>query len=199
VLRQIESGGRQISHSVQLTVRGKITRYFNGSIQYVYAHAMNDTGGIGWFPPDNYDLSLEWGRANFDQRHRLELMGAVKPGPWFTLGVGLSLRSGRPYNLTTGTDDYSTGTLNARPTGVSRNSLEGPGFAQLDLRWSHEFPLVKGGDEDGAKLTVGVDGFNVLNRVNYAGYSGNLRSLLFGRATSAQPPRRMQLSLTFEM
>jgi hypothetical protein len=199
VIRRIESTGRMRSHSLQLTLRGKVTRFFNGSLQYVFGHAMNDTNGIGSFPANNYDLSGEWGRANSDQRHRFELMGAIKSGPWFTLGVGLSLRSGRPYSLTTGKDLYNTGNTSARPPGVARNTLEGPGYAQLDLRWSHEIALTRNKDE-GAKVTIGADAFNVLNRVNYSGYIGNLSAKdLFGRAISAQPPRRMQLSLRFEM
>ena len=124
-------------------------------------------------------------------------MGAFKPGPWLTLGVALSLRSGRPYSLTTGRDDYNTGTANARPPGIARNTMVGPGSAQLDLRWSHEFALTRA--EEGAKITLGIDAFNVLNRVNYSGYVGNRSSPFFGRAISAQPPRRMQLSLMFEM
>ncbi|HEY2385143.1 MAG TPA: hypothetical protein VGK48_28540 [Terriglobia bacterium] len=39
-----------------------------------------------------------------------------------------------------------------------------------------------------------VDGFNVFNRVNYTSYVGNLSSPFFGRAVSAQPPRRLQFS-----
>jgi hypothetical protein len=198
VVRQIQSNGRSIGHSLQMTVRGKITRFFNGSIQYVLGRAMNDTNGIGSMPANNYDLSGEWARANSDQRHRFDLLGSFKPGPWLTLGVALSLRSGRPYNLTLGRDLYNTGSANARPDGVPRNSLVGPGSAQLDLKWSHEIPLKKG-DDEGPKMTVGLDAFNVLNRVNYSGYVGNLSSPFFGRAVSAQAPRRLQLSVTIEM
>ena len=37
--------------------------------------------------------------------------------------------------------------------------------------------------------------FNVLNRVNYAGYVGNLSSPFYGLAVSARPARRLQASL----
>ena len=197
VVRQIETTGRMRSHSLQTTLRGKITRYFNGSVQYVLGRLMNDTGGIGAFPANNYDLSGEWARADSDQRHRFDVLGAITPGRWSTFGVALSLRSGRPYSLRTGHDDYNSGNANGRPPGVARNTLVGPGFAQLDVRWSREFLLT--GDDEGAKVGVGVDAFNVLNHVNYSGYVGNLSSPFFGRAIAAQPPRRLQLSLRFEM
>jgi hypothetical protein len=44
------------------------------------------------------------------------------------------------------------------------------------------------------KSTLAIDAFNVLNKVNYAGFVGNLSSPFFGRAVAAQPPRRLQLS-----
>jgi hypothetical protein len=44
-------------------------------------------------------------------------------------------------------------------------------------------------------MTVGVDAFNVLNRVNAAYYVGTLSSPFFGQAIAALPPRRVQLSL----
>ncbi len=197
VIRQIQSNGKLVSHSLQVTLRGKVTRFFNGSVQYVLSRAMNDTNGINAMPPNNYDLSGEWGRAGNDQRHRFDLMGSLKPGPWFTLGVALSLRSGRPYDLTLGRDVYNTGYANARPPGVDRNSLNGPRFAQLDLKCAREFPLKKGADE-GPKLTVAAEAFNVLNTVNYASYTGNMSSPFFGTAVSAQPPRRFQLSVAVE-
>jgi hypothetical protein len=52
--------------------------------------------------------------------------------------------------------------------------------------------------ENGAKITVDLDAFNVLNTVNLNNYVGNMSSPFFGRATSAQAPRRLQLSMRFE-
>jgi hypothetical protein len=156
---------------------------------------MNDTGGLNWMPPNNYDLSQEYARADFDQRHRFDLLGTLNPGSVFNLGVALALYSGRPYSMTTGQDTFNSGVANARPLGVPRNSLEGPGYADLDLRWSRDvfFDHIK--KAEGPTLTVGLDAFNVLNRVNDTSYVGTLTSPFFGRAVSAQPPRRLQLSI----
>ena len=108
-------------------------------------HTDNNTGGITWFPANQYDLSSEWSRADFDQRHRLNLLESFNPGKQFTFGVGATIATGKPYSLTTGQDFYGTGILNARPAGVSRNSLNGPGFADLDLHLSRDFYLAKTG------------------------------------------------------
>jgi hypothetical protein len=195
VLREIESAGRRTSDSLEVTFRGNATRYFTGMAQYRLASAHDDTSGINYLPPNTYDLSGEWARADFDRRHRFEMLGTINPGRLFNLGVSLSLYSGLPYTLTTGLDEFHTGTANARPAGVPRNSLQGPGYADVDLRWSKDFFLVKGKKKDeGVKATLALDAFNVLNRVNYTSFVGNLSSPFFGRAVAAQPPRRLQLS-----
>ncbi len=193
-IRRIESTGRQTAHSFQLIARGLLAPRVKGSVQYTLATAHNDTNGINALPANNYDLAPEWGRAAFDQRHRVETLLQLKAGRWADFGASLSLGSGRPYSLQTGRDDYHTGQTNARPPGVSRNTLEGPGFARLDMRWSHEFALRSRSGGEPPAWTIGLDAFNIVNRVNYSGFVGTQTSPFFGRAISAQPPRRVQLS-----
>ena len=195
VLRQIESAARSQSHALELIVRGKYGRVFSGTAQYTFGRAYNDASGINSLPANNYDLTGEWSRAEFDERHRFNLLGTIEAGDWFNLGLTLSLASGRPYSLTTGRDDNRDSVANDRPAGVRRNSLQGPGSATLDVRWAKEFELKK--KEKGPTLTVGVDAFNVLNRTNYTGFVGNLSSPFFGLPVAARPARRMQLTLGF--
>jgi hypothetical protein len=38
---------------------------------------------------------------------------------------------------------------------------------------------------------------NILNRVNYVNFVGNIQSPFFGTATSAAPPRRIEVGLNF--
>jgi Carboxypeptidase regulatory-like domain/TonB dependent receptor len=195
VLREIESEGRRVTDSLEITLRGNVTRLFNGMAQYRLSSAHDNTSGITYLPPNAYDLSGEWGRSDFDRRHRFELLGTINPGKLFNLGVSVSLYSGQPYTLTMGLDQFHTGTANARPAGVPRNSLQGPAYADLDLRWSRDFSVRKGKKKDeGVKATLAVDAFNVLNEVNYSSFIGNLSSPFFGRAVTAQSPRRLQLS-----
>lgn len=195
VVRQIESAGRSVANAVQFTVRGQMSRFFNVAIQYTLSRANNDTTGVNWTPPNAYDLSLEYARADADQRQRFDLLGTLNPGKLFNLGVSVALYSGRPYSITTGHDDFNTGTANARPAGVLRNSAQGPGYADIDLRWSRDVFLGGTRKSQGPAMTIGVDAFNVFNRVNSSSYVGALTSPFFGRAVSAQMPRRLQASL----
>jgi hypothetical protein len=207
VWRQIESAADLESRSLELAVRGRITRNFSGMVQYTLGRAYNNTGGtttggsrtsgINSFPADNYDLSGEWSRADFDQRHRFNLLGTIQPGKYFRLGVAVSIYSAQPYTETTGRDDNHDGLANDRPPGVRRNSLQGPAYADVDLRWSRDFFLVPAKKDKGPTLTLGLDAFNVLNHVNYVSYVGDLGSPFFGKPISAQPPRRLQALLRF--
>jgi hypothetical protein len=200
ILRQVESTAHSQAHALELMLRGTISRFFNGTIQYNLGRAYNNTGGINSRPADNYDLTSEWSRADFDERHRFNLLGTIKAGEWFNLGMTLALTSGRPYSLTTGRDDNRDNLANDRPVGVPRNSLQGPGSATLDVRWAKEFRLkeTKKKDDEGPAITIAVAAFNLLNRTNYAGFVGNLSSPFFGLPVASRPARRTQLILGFK-
>ena len=198
ILRNIESSGRQAGNSLEITLRGQITHYATGLIQYTLSRTDNSTGGVTWYPANQYDLSSEWSRADFDQRHRLNLLESFSPGKQFTFGVGLQLASGKPYSMISGEDTFGTGILNARPAGVPRNSLKGPSYADLDLRLSRDFYFDKAKKEKGKVTTVGFEAFNVVNHANFVSYVGNLQSPFFGQAVAALPTRRLQLTARFK-
>jgi hypothetical protein len=183
------------SRAVEVTLRGEFARYIKGGAIYTLGLARNNTGGIGWMPPDSYDLGGEWSRASFDRRHRFRAYGTLRVPRFFDVGVVLSASSGSPYSLTTGRDANRNGRANDRPPGVTRNSLEGPGEWTVDLRWSREFPLPGRDADGGASLRLAVDAFNLLNHVNPTRVVGNISSPFFGRPTAAEPPRRIQLSV----
>ena len=108
-MREIESAGRLESHSLGVTLRGNLSRFFNGGILYTIGRAYSDTGGASSIPADNFDLSGEWSRAGHDRRHRFRTFGTIRFGKFFNLGMVFSTYSGRPYNLTTGRDDNHDG------------------------------------------------------------------------------------------
>ena len=97
-LRQIETSGGQITHSLEISFRGNVTKYFAGMAQYTLGKAYNNSSGIALFPANNYDLSGEWSRADSDQRHRFNLLGTMKAGGLFNAGVALQAESGRPFS-----------------------------------------------------------------------------------------------------
>lgn len=194
VVRQIESEGRQIGNALDLTLQGNAGRWFSGLAQYTFSHTNNNTGGITWFPANQYSLAGEYGRADFDQRHRFNLLGTVNQDHWLNLGVAAKLYSGTPFTETSGNDTFNTGILNARPAGVNRNTLQTAGNIDLDLRWSRDFPLTHKSVDQTSLFSIAADAFNVTNRTNYTSYVGNVQSSFFGQPTAAAPGRKLQFS-----
>ncbi len=199
-IQQIESGGRTLLNAFDVSFRGQAGKVFTGRAQYTFSRFENNTGGINAFPQNQYDANAEWGRADQDRRHRLNLIGNINPDHWLSLGVNATLYSGTPYTETTGNDDYHTGLGNARPAGIGRNTLKAGGVASLDLLYAHDFNLNRASpkDGDGAKVfSAGVSGFNVLNRTNYTSYIGALSSPLFGQPTGSLAGRQLQFSIGY--
>ena len=196
VYRQIESAGRMEANSLELTLRGKISKYFSGLVQYNFGRTDNNTSGIAYFPANSNDWTGEWGRADFNRRHQANLLGTFSLSRWFNLGVALQIQSGAPYTQTTGRDDNRDGLANDRLAGVGRNTLQGPGYLGLDLRWGRDFAFTRRKDK-GPVATAAFDVFNVLNRTNYAGFTGNLSSSFYGQPVASLPARRGQVSLRF--
>jgi hypothetical protein len=196
-VRRIQSEGYLKGNALELTFRGKPSKYFSGQIQYTLSRTENNTSGITFFPENSRNPGADWGRADNDRLHKFDLLASTRPTRFFTLGVGLSLYTGKPVNITTGGDDNQDGIVNDRPPGVGRNTLAGPGLMDLDLNLSHDFPLSKA-KKEARILTLSLNSFNVLNHPNYVSYIGTESSPLFGKPVAAQPPRRMQLDVQFK-
>ena len=192
VIREIESDGRQQSDSLSFAARGRMTKWFNGQVQYAISRLDNDTNGIAWFPANDHDLSGEYARADQDRGHRLILLGRFNARPIADVGVGLTTSSAGPYTELLGQDIYNNGRGRARAAGVARNTLEGAGFASLDVRVSRDVKLAKRKSE--RALTLGLDAFNLTNHVNYGSFVGTLGSPLFLQPISARAPRQLQFS-----
>src|SRR5260370_29446315 len=115
------------------------------------------------------------------------MLASTQPSRFLPLGVGLSLYSGKPVNITTGGDENHDGILNDRPAGIARNPMPGPGLIGLDLNLSHDFPLSKQKHE--AKvISVSLNSFNLLNHPNYMSYIRTISSSIFRSRLTAQSP-----------
>jgi hypothetical protein len=195
--RQIESEGYLKSNALEIGLRGRPAKFLTAQARYNLGKTYNDSASITSFPANSYFPNAEWSRSNNDQRHKLDLLASLDAGKWFSFGSALSAYSGKPVNVTTGNDDNRDGLALDRPAGVPRNSMHGPAFLGLDLNVAHDFPLTKEGSK-GPLLTLTVNSFNVLNLPNDTTYVGVIGSPFFGRAVSAEAPRRMQLNLQFK-
>jgi len=72
--------------------------------------------------------------------------------------------SGHPFNLLAGADvNGDRHSTNDRPVGAARNTGQGPDFTSFDMRISRRIKLGERAD-----LQLLAEGFNLLNRTNYA-------------------------------
>ncbi len=194
-IREIQSQGYQKGNSLDLSFRGRPTKFFSGQAKYSLGKSYNNTNGLGYFPANSYAPQNDWSRSNNDRRHKFDLLGTFEAEKLFTFGVALAAYSGTPVNVTTGNDDNHDGLIIDRPAGTPRNTFHGPGYLNLDLNLGHSFKL-RPRQKEGPALTASLNAFNVFNHKNYSNYSGVLGSG-FGQAHQAQPPRRMQLNVEF--
>jgi hypothetical protein len=198
-VRQLESEGYQKSNAFEVAFKGKVAKYFSGQAQYTLSKSYNNTAGIGYFPGNSYAASNDWSRSNDDRRHKFDLLGSVKAVKYFDLGLGVSLYSGKPVNVTSGSDDNRDGIANDRPGLLARNTMHGPGYANLDVRLGRDFALrkAKGKEDTPPTLKAALSAFNILNHRNDVTYVGTLSSAFYGQSVAAQPPRRIQLNVEY--
>ena len=77
---------------------------------------------------------------------------------------------------------------------LGRNTLVGPGYADLDLSLFKAFPMPF---SERHKIEFRAECFNALNRVNLANPTTSFSSSLFGRITAASDQRILQLGLRY--
>lgn len=195
-INQVESTATMRGNSATVTFRSTAKKRFNLLAQYTFSHSTDDTSGTFALPANNYDLRAERGRANFDRRHRFNLVGSARLGLGFKLGTVVTTSSGPPFDITTGYDADNDGLANDRPAGATRNTGQGPGSFQLDFRFGKAFrvPRLANRDRTSRNLEFDVDAFNVFNHTNLNNYVGIETSKFFGQANSALPARTIQLS-----
>ena len=190
------------------------------SIRYGYARSFNDAEDA-LTPPPLDTFESEWGPSRGDARHRLNwnIGGPIIWG--ISASINGRLLSGTPYNITTGLDDNGDSLFTDRPLGTPRNSLRGRLTTQTDLRLAWSLPQFRPngsaifnaqrapgggagprgpggpGNREGRRFEMYLFVQNVFNRVNYMSYVGVLTSPFYGRPTSAQAARRVELGWRF--
>ena len=139
---------------------------------------------VNGMPSNQYDTSLDWGRAGYDTRHRMYLSGTVGLPFKITASPMIALNSGSPVNITTGRDANGDGIFNDRPsfaTAASKNVYntrwgsfngaplpgellipvnyaEGPGQFSVNVRLSRTWGFGERGGSAGAGGGGGMGG-----------------------------------------
>jgi hypothetical protein len=98
----------QLVFNVNARVNSRITLFG------YYAYGRVHTDVIGQ-PSNPYNFAADWGRANYDQRHKFNINGNVTLPYGLRLSPNISYSSAGPFNITEGVDQFGTSVYNARP------------------------------------------------------------------------------------
>lgn len=216
-IRELQSTGYSDYQAVWVGINKRFAN--RGQVGAAYTLSSGKTTNEaenGLYSMDDRDPDDAYGYNGNDERHRLVVNGTVVL-PWkIQLGGVLFARSGRPVNITLGTDPNRNGVFNERPNvaggvklgshamkslssfttpapgtfgNLPRNAGRGPGYWQLDLRVSKVFELER------MRLEVLAEAFNLDNHVNLNPWVGNMLNRNFGRSITADIARQVQLGV----
>jgi len=183
---QYSSAGVLNENQFAVSVRRPFRNGFMVFGRYEYNRAFSNTDGINTFPANQYNLQADYGRAATDIRHTFSLGGSLA-GPFgTTFNPFLVVRSGAPFNITTGHDNNGDTLFTDRPAFANPNQPgamvtpfgvfnptpgsgaiiiphnygQGPGFAIFNLRLSRTFGLgaVRGDGQTDARRAPALTG-----------------------------------------
>jgi hypothetical protein len=146
-------------HGLQLSVEKRLSHHLSVHGYYIWSKALasgslQTTGNIGnsaaTEPEDYYNLGLEKQLMDNDQRHQANIAFVWKPDYFghfnpvtrtilngWTVSAIANMRSGKPFNITSGTDDNFDGDTNDRPNIV-------PGQVVGNIPYKRILPLLGG-------------------------------------------------------
>ncbi len=174
--------------------------------------------GVG--PQSSYSNAGESARVDWLRFNGASLFGNVTL-PWkIDLSTQFDAYQGRPYNITTGTDNNGDGDFNDRPSyasapgpgvysspyglltantvngNVPRNIGTMPGTIHLDMNLSRVFQLDAKNTDHPRTLTFNARSANLLNHTNVTAV-GTVLSPTVGQPISAEAARRIELGARF--
>ncbi len=112
---QYESTGFSRRQELRIGLRANINQKISMFSFYTLGSSHNDTDRASTMPANPYDLTTEYGRASSDSRHQFVVVGNFTL-PWeLRLTPNINLRSGNPFNITTGRDNNGDNQFTDRP------------------------------------------------------------------------------------
>jgi hypothetical protein len=225
-ITNIESSAYQSNHRLMVGVGpAKFVNGFFWNVNYLLMKNTNEADSPLGLPANNFNLQADRGPAASDLRHLFSGFMSRRLKKGFGISAIFQITSALPYNVTTGFDNNLDTVINDRPPGVSRNSARGASRWEIGSRvnWGKDFgpeqqpvggPQVRmvriGAGGDGAappsigmgstkkyRIEFYLQAFNLLNHTNLGVFNGVQTSPYFAQATSAQPPRRLEVGTRF--
>ena len=177
---QVLSNGLYNQNQLIINANSRLSSLFSFFATYTLNRVLSNTDGLTTVPANPYNFAGEYGPGVTDIRNSLVVGGAYER--WkFRIAPMLTMRSGPPFDITTGNDTYGDTLFNARPgtasdptrpgliesryglldpfpvpgeATLSRNYGRGPGYILLNLRLTKLFEF--GGRATAARSSSGT-------------------------------------------
>ena len=195
-------------------LRGNISADLTLYGNYTLGKKYSDTDGAYTMPANSNDLSAEYGFAADDQRHRFVAGATAAMGGGLSISPAVSISSGRPFNITTGSDNNGDSLFTDRPafaragdagvivtrygvfnpnpqsgdTIIPRNLGREPMQVSMDLNITQSLF---------SNLFIGIDSENLLNQRRLIKSNNVVTSPLFGVPNQALNGRRLELTIRY--
>src|SRR5260370_34332444 len=183
-INQFEATASSRSYGAAITYKGHF-RKADIVTQYTLSRTLDNASSMNSLPANSYDLQTEWGRADYDRRHRFNLVLVYSLPAGFRMSGILNAWSGLPYNIITGQNPNGNTFVNDRPPGLWHNAGRGPAYTAVDLRLARRWRFSRG--DHPPSLEFAVYAFNALNHVIFQKYECTITSQSFGQANPALP------------
>jgi hypothetical protein len=217
-VKSLENFTKSWYNALETQFRTRFTGVDNFTVSYTLSSSKRD--GVNHYQtyPGTMRTPDETGYSEQDTRHNLSMAAAVSLPYGFQFSSILRALSGTPFGVSAGTDIDGDGqTQNDRPAGlpitvgrenvaeslriinafratrnqapITEDFLELNPFISLDLRLTKDFAITAG-----SRIEMFLEGYNVLNRVNYAGGgNGSLSSSALLIRNAARDARQLQI------
>ena len=182
-----------------------------------FGRALNNTDGAFSLPATGR-IEDDWGPTSGDIRRRVHIGWSSQQLRGLNVNLNANLSSASPYTLRTGEDTNGDLLFTDRPLGAGRNSARGSGQwtinGNFSYGWTFGKPVERAGGisirsdaggltaSQGAastqgryRLSVNANVQNLTNHHNLIGYTGTINSPNFGRPTSFQGTRKVDIGL----
>ncbi len=180
----VESQARSTYHGLQVSLDRRLHQGFATHAAYTFSRSMDDASaflasdGNDNTPQDSRNLAAEWGRSDFDVRHRF-VISATWEAPstvtsWllrhWQAGALFSAQSGRPFTPRLSVDNSNTGNTGGATFASDRpDVLTGtPAPGQATFTYGGQTFVLP------AKYTFGNAGRNILTGPGYASMDARL-------------------------
>jgi hypothetical protein len=218
---QYQNSGHLGGQSVWFSLEQHSYKRFGFSAWYVHMHFKSDGGNGVASPQSSYSNQGESARADWLSPHRVGAVGNLNLPYALELSGQFDAAAGRPYNITTGTDNNGDGDFNDRPAyasalgqgvystrfgllsintvngNVPRNLGTMPAIVHLDMNLKRSFVLNPKDKDHPRTLDFNARSANLLNHTDVTAVNTVLSSGTLGQPLSAEAARRVELGVRF--